>query len=161
MPKETIPFSAFLEAAGPLHTEFINQLHEYLLSHGCTTEIKLAANGYVVSYLHKPTKRTVINYVFRKKGPLLRVYADNIAAYEEILTDWPKSMKDTVKKAGPCKRLLDPTDCNSRCPMGYVFDMNGKEYKNCRYGSFMFEMKDENHMAVCDFLHRELTERLA
>ncbi len=61
MSKTTIPFSAFAEAAGAEHSDFVGSLHEYLTENGCKTEIKESANGYVVSYyFSKPAKRTVI-----------------------------------------------------------------------------------------------------
>jgi len=65
MPKQTIPFNDFLSTTGAEHEEFINSLHQFLADRHCTHKIKTAANGYVVSYVHKPSKRTVANYIFR------------------------------------------------------------------------------------------------
>jgi len=106
MPKIIIPFTAFLESAGTEHISFINNLHEYLSENKCSVEIKEAKNGYVVSYKHKPSKRVVVNYVFRKKGLMMRIYADNILTYSDVLTKCPDSMKKEIKKAGVCKRLV-------------------------------------------------------
>ena len=159
MPKQTIPFDDFLAAAGAAHTEFIEQLHDYLQKNDCVAEIKEAANGYVVSYVHKPTKRTVTNYVFRKKGPMLRVYADHIFSYMEILEHWPKAMKDTVRKAGICKRLLDPTACNLRCLNGFDFLLDGERQQKCRYGGFLFFLEEETKPALREMIERELQAR--
>jgi len=101
MPKTIIPFEAFVESAGIEHTNFINSLHEHLVNANCKAEIKEAASGYVVSYIHTPTKRTVINYVFRKKWLMIRIYADNVLHYMEIFETWPNTMKDLIKKSGP------------------------------------------------------------
>ena len=60
MSKAIIPFGTFLEAAGLEHTDFINSLHENLVNANCKAEIKEAASGYLVSYIHIPSKRTVI-----------------------------------------------------------------------------------------------------
>ena len=74
MPNQTIHFDDFLVLAGDQHQEFIKQLHAYLQKNDCVVKIREAANGYVVSYVHKPRNRTVANYVFRKKMPMLPSY---------------------------------------------------------------------------------------
>ncbi len=159
MAKETIPFSAFTEAAGPAHAEFIQTLHKELTDAGYKTDIKQAAQGYVVSYVHTPTKRTIANYVFRKKGLLLRVYADNIAAYMEILSAWPDDMKAAVKKAGPCKRLLNPANCNPRCPTGYDFILDDERQQKCRYGGFLLFLTDETKPYLLEMMRCERKAR--
>jgi len=160
MPKQVIPFSDFLVAAGPEHEEFINQLHDYLEQENCIVEIKEAKSGYVVSYVHKPTKRTVANYVFRKKGPMLRVYADHVLSYADNFTDWPASMKEAIKKGGVCKRLLDPNVCNSRCLMGFDFILDGERQQLCRYGSgltFLLDVESKPHLS--DIMKHEIQAR--
>lgn len=161
MPKQTIPFDDFLAMAGAEHGEFIQQLHAYLQEHDCTTEIKEAASGYVVSYVYKPTKRTVANYVFRKKKPMLRVYADNVLSYTDMLTEWPASMKDTIRKGGTCKQLLDPTACNSRCLGGFDFLLDGERQQKCRYHmAFTFFLEDESNPYLFEIMKRELGARM-
>ena len=64
MAKQVILFSDFILSAGAEHEDFINQLHVYLQKNDCVAKIREAASGYVVSYVHKPTARTVANYVF-------------------------------------------------------------------------------------------------
>jgi len=159
MPKVIIPFSSFIEAAGLEHIDFINTLHQYMEENDCKTEIKEAANGYVVSYIHKPSKRTIINYVFRKEGLLMRVYADNVSAYVDMLTDWPDSMKDTVKKAGICKRLIDPEKCNARCLGGFDFTLDGDQQQTCRYAGFMFLLSDETKPCLQKMVECEMQAR--
>jgi hypothetical protein len=159
MSKEMIPFSAFVEAAGPQHIEFVNWLHNHMIENNCTFEIKEAKSGYVVSYIHKSTKRTVANYVFRRKGPMIRIYADNIVGYMEILDKWPGEMKAAIEKAGVCKRLLDPNACNPRCQMGFDFIMDGKRQQKCRNNSFMFFLDEETKPYLKDMMEREMKMR--
>jgi len=160
MPKQTIPFSDFLAAAGDQHAEFIYQLHAYLQENGCTTEIKEAASGYVVSYMHKPTKRTVANYVFRKKAPQLRVYADHVLSYADTLAAWPESMKNTIRKGGTCKRLIDPAACNGRCLLGFDFILDGERQQKCRYHtSFTFPLDEETKPYLFEIMQHELEAR--
>ena len=162
MPKANIPFSDFMEVAGHEHVDFITALHDFMTENECTAEIKEAASGYVVSYIHKPSNRTVANYVFRKKGLMMRIYADNIASYMDILSNWPVAMKETIKKSGVCKRLINPEACNGRCFMGFDFILDGERQQKCRNGGFMFFLDEETKphirkMIECEMLIREKT----
>ena len=160
MPKQAIPFSDFLSVAGTEHEEFINSLHQYLEDRYCTYKIKTAANGYVVSYVHKPSKRTVANYIFRNQRPLLRLYADNISLYPEIIANLPEDMKSIIKSGGNCARLLDPNACNSRCLSGYDFMLDGERQTKCRcHNSFAFFLCDESKPYIRKMLEREMQIR--
>ena len=142
MPKQVIPFSDFLASAGAEYEDFINQLHAYLQENDCVAKIREAASGYVVSYVHLPTARTVANFLFRKKMPMFRLYADHIDAYVGVVNHWPCSMKDTIRKGGPCSRLKDPTACNSRCLKGFDFILDGERQQKCRcHNGFTFPFK--------------------
>jgi len=160
MPKATIPFSDFLTAAGASHEAFINQLHTYLQENDCTWKIREAANGHVVSYIHKPTNRTVANFVFRKQMPMLRVYVDNILSYEDILSHWPDTMKETIQKGGNCSRLTDPTACNSRCLKGFDFILDGERQQKCRcHMSFTFFLDNETKPYLLEIMESEMQAR--
>ena len=160
MPKQTIPFSDFLAAAGIQHESFINHLHTYLQKNDCVEKIKEAANGHVVSYVHKPTSRTVANYVFRKNMPMLRVYADNISYYVDITNHWPNVMKDTIRKGGNCSRLIDPAACNSRCLKGFDFILDGERQQKCRcHMSFTFFLDDETKPYLLEIMEHEIQAR--
>ena len=161
MSKQVIPFSDFLDMAGIENEDFINQLHAYLQKNDCAAKIREAANGYVVSYVHKPSNRTVANYVFRKKMPMLRVYADNILFYEDIITHWPNAMKDTIKQGGNCSRLIDPTACNSRCLKGFDFVLDGARQQKCRcHMSFTFFLNDDTKPYLSEIMKREMKCKL-
>ena len=158
--KQTISFSDFLLAAGNEHEEFINSLHSYLENLNCIYKIKTAANGYVVSYVHKPSKRTVANYIFRKQQPMLRLYADNIAHYPELFSNLPVDMKDTIRVGGDCARLLDPNACNSRCLSGYDFMLDGERQTKCRcHNSFAFFLTEETKPHLREMMEFEMQAR--
>ncbi len=161
MVKQSIPFTSFLEAAGTEHIEFINQSNQLMLDNNCKVEIKEAKSGYLVSYVHTPTARTVANYVFRKKGLMIRIYADHVPEYMSLLDNWPESMKNTIRKATPCKRLLDPNACNPRCVMGFDFILDGNREQKCRNSSFMFFLDPETKPHLKDMLEREMQARKA
>ena len=160
MPKQAISFSDFIASAGAEHEGFINKLHDYLQEKGCTAKIKTAANGYVVSYVHKPTARTVANYVFRKRMPMFRVYADNILAYGDIVASLPDEMKDAIRQGGPCKRLSEPAACNPRCLGGFDFVLDGERQQKCRcHMSFTFFLTDGAKPYLSALMEREMQAR--
>ena len=161
MAKLIISFDSFVSSAGSEHTEFINEINVHMKENNCQVEIKEAASGYVVSYIHELSSKTVANYVFRKKGPMIRIYADHVAQYMDILEKWPKSMKDSVKKAGSCKRLLDPEACNLRCSMGFDFILDGERQQKCRNNSFMFFLSTETKPYLKEMIENELKARKA
>jgi hypothetical protein len=160
MSKEEINFDDFLLNVSFENMEFAREMHDNMLQNNCSYKIETAKNGHVLSYVMPKTKKVIVNYVFRKNGMVIRIYGDNIGKYADILTTLPDNMVKAIEKAPVCKRLVDPTKCNSRCPMGNIFTLDGKEYKNCRYSSFMFEVKEENHKAIREFVARERESRM-
>ena len=160
MPKDEISFDDFMLDVNPANMEFVHAMHDYLLQSGCTFKIAVANNGRVLSYNVPKTKRVLLNYVFRKSGMVVRLYGDNIGKYQSALSGMPENMKKAVIKAPICRRLADPAKCNSRCPMGYIFELGDTLYKKCRYSAFMFEVKGENHNAIRKLVEHELSARL-
>lgn len=147
-------FEEFLQSVGESSRDFVAELHRLLTENGCKCDVKEAKSGFVVSYLKD--KKTLMNYVQRKTGTKARIYAANVAGYQEILNTLPPKMKSEIIKAPPCKRLLDPTACNPKCSMGYAFIMDGEEYKKCRNNAFMFALSEENDPFIGEFVKREL-----
>lgn len=147
-------FEDFLQSVEENNRAFVAELHGFLTENGCKCDVKEAKSGFVVSYLK--AKKTLMNYVQRKTGTKARIYAANIAGYQEMLDTLPPKMKSEIIKAAPCKRLLDPTACNPKCSMGYTFTMDGEEYKKCRSTAFMFALSEENNGFIREFLEREL-----
>lgn len=160
MAKDAFSFDDFLLEVRPENLPFVTSTHKYLLANGCTVKIESAKSGYVVSYNFASTKKVVANYVFRKKGMLVRLYADNIGGYSSFLDTLPSNMKADIEKSSACKRLLDPTKCNSKCSMGFVFNMDGTEHKKCRY-NLMFLLSAENNPFIRQLLEKELAARAA
>lgn len=161
MEKQTISFDNFLFDVHPQSRPFVEQIHETLLQNGCTVKLTQAKNGYVVSYTYMPQKRVIINFVFRKKGLMIRIYGDNAGAYEEFLETLPGAMRKAIEKAPVCKRLIDPAQCSSHCPMGNTFSLGGVQHKKCRYSNFMFLVEEDSYPFLKAFLEHELRERMA
>ena len=161
MADQKATYEEFLFDVPPTQRPFVDAMNEYLLAAGCTVDVKLSKTGYVVSYVYEPTKRVMLNYVFRKKGMFMRLYADHLDAYAQMLETLPAEMQKHLGKTSPCRRLLDPTKCNARCPMGYVFTLNGEEQKKCRYNCFLFLIDDESAPFLREMVEAELKARSA
>lgn len=147
-------FEDFIAAVNGDNQEFVRELHHKLMERGCKLEVKDARSGYVVSY--KYDKKTIANYVFRKKGLLIRIYAEHASQCTELLDTLPDGMVQSIQKASICKRLVNPDDCNPRCPMGYDFWLKGEHYQKCRSNAFMFLVCPENNEFIGELLLKEI-----
>lgn len=150
-------FMEFLDYVNESDREFVKELNDFLLEKGLKCEIKAAKSGPVVSYITGKTKKTVVNFVCRKSGIKVRIYANNVKQYESFLNELPEKMKKDIKKSSVCKRLINPEDCNSRCAMGYDFMMDGERFQKCRYMAFMPTVTEENNPFIRRFLEKELS----
>jgi len=135
MAKEKLDFDAFIAHVSPPYQPDMLALNDRLLKEGLNLKVEQAANGPVASYMLN--KKTVFNFIFRKSGMQMRLYGENLASYENLLTDLPAEMNKAIEKAGVCRRLSGTAPCSDRCPMGYVFHFKGNEVKKCRYGMIM------------------------
>jgi len=157
MAKQVFHIEDFINDISPDYADFIMALHGFLMENDCTVTLKQAANGHVVSYAKN--KKVIANFVSRKKGPVIRIYGDNVRKYMGFMETLPDGMIKAIAKAPVCKRLLDPAACNSRCSMGYDFTVNGAYYQKCKYNCFMFEINADNYPYIKDFLENEARER--
>ena len=151
-------FNDFLATVEPENRDFAAQMHEFLTEQGYTQKIDTAKNGYVVSY-NDTEGKVLVNFVFRKSGLVIRIYGNNISSYEDFLAALPQEMMKKVEKSPICRRLWDPTKCNSRCQMGYTFTLSDKEYRSCRFSCFMFKINDDNNPSIMDFIKKEMSYR--
>lgn len=157
--KNEIPFDDFLNEVDPRYQEFVRELHEHLLGSGCKMKIELKSSGHLVSYTHTPSKKVILNFVFRKKGLITRIYGDNVSRYLTLMESLPSGMIQSIAKSPVCKRLLNPDDCNPRCSMGYDFEIHGERYQKCRYNCFMLDVNEENNSWIRSMIEHEIKER--
>jgi len=155
MGKITYQFEDFLRDVRPEYQAFAAGIHENFLQDSCKVKIESKANGFFVSYAHPKTKRSLLNFIFRKKGLIVRLYPSDISKCADLLDRLPESMEKEIAKAPNCKRMLDPADCNSRCPMGYDISVRGTRYQKCRYNCFMFAVTEESIPFILDFIKLE------
>lgn len=150
-------FLEFLDTVDKGQREFITDINGFLLEHSCKYDIKEAKSGFTVSYILKPSKKTLATFVCRKAGVKLRIYPQNLSQYESFLDTLPEGMKKEIKKASVCKRLIDPDDCNPKCVRGYDFFVDNEHYQKCRYMAFMPALNEESNPFIKMFLEKELS----
>jgi hypothetical protein len=153
-------FDDFIMSVAPQYQGFAQEINSYLLQNGCMLKMAQAKNGLVVSYQHPAKKRVLMNFVFRKKGLVARVYGEHVGEYPGFLESMPDSMRASIQKAPPCKRFDDPPKCSPKCS-GYVFSIDGTQYQKCRYNCFMYEVNDESIPFITAHIEKELAARPA
>lgn len=77
--------------------EFVLEFDKYLTEKGSKRTIKSAKSGFVTSYSSPKNGKALLNYVFRKSGVKMRIYAAGIGEYSEILVDFPDNMKKDIE----------------------------------------------------------------
>lgn len=161
MANEKRTYEEFLLDVPPQIYPYVEALNATFLENGCTVKVEMAKSGYVVSYVYTPTKRTIANFVFRKKGLMVRLYGDHVGTYEAALSELPDVMQKAIEKAPSCKRLIDPAKCSARCPMGNTFTLKDTLHKKCRYTNFFFLLDGESFPFIKELIARELGARAA
>lgn len=148
-------FTQFINEIPPNLQKFVLELDDYLLGKECKRKIEPAKNGYVTTYMLPGSGKSLLNYVFRKTGVKIRIYAANVGAYDAILNDFPDKMKKEIIKAGDCKKLIGGT-CSPICPGGYTFIMDGVEYKKCRSMAFLHKLDEDSGKYILKLIKSEL-----
>lgn len=148
-------FMLFLNEIPVENQEFVLELDKYLTSKGSKRTIKTAKSGFVTSYTSPADGKNLLNYVFRKTGVKMRIYAQNIGKHPDILSDFPENMKADIKKAGDCKKL-NGLNCTPTCSGGYKFTMDGIEYKKCRNMAFFHSLEERNFIAIKKLIESEI-----
>ena len=136
--------------------ETVQSIHAELSKMGFTEDIKEAKSGPILSYIKD--KKVLLNYVYRKSGIKVRLYAAGIAAYEDCLAVLPGSMKTELKKAADCKKL-NGLPCTPTCPGGYTYTLDGELLKKCRSTAFLMTLNQKTAEYIQTLILREAGER--
>ena len=148
-------FMLFLNDVPTDMQDFVLNVDNFLIEKKCKREIKTAKSGFVTSYIKSNTGKTLLNYVFRKTGVKMRIYASGVKNYDVILNEFPEPMKKEIRKASDCKKLTGST-CSPTCPGGYTFTMDGVEYNKCRSMAFFHNLNQENSEYILKLLQSEM-----
>ena len=148
-------FLHFLQDIPSEYHCFVLELDEYLIARGSKRTIKAAKSGFVTSYSSPTSGRALLNYVFRKSGVKMRIYAEHIGEHSEVLNCLPDNMKSDIKKAGDCKKLTGFT-CTPTCTAGYSFVMDGEEYRKCKNMAFFHSLNAGNMEHILKLIKAEI-----
>lgn len=105
-------FNIFMETVDERFRNFVSRIHEYLTGNSCKCDIKSQKSDYVVSYVLNSSERTLATFVSRKMGMKLRIYPEHIQEYPSFLDTLSEKIKEEIKKASVCKRLINSNDYN-------------------------------------------------
>ena len=156
---KAISFDDFLTDVAVQYKDFVLELHDVLIANGYKLKVENKASGPFASYSHPKTKRSILNFFFRKSGFFTRVYADNHDKYADFLNGLTPIMEKEITKSPVCKRLIDPSDCNQKCIMGYDFYIRGTHYQKCRYNCFQFAVNEKSTGTISLFIENEVKGR--
>ena len=159
MGKEKFTFNDFIVNIDVIHVDFYNEINELLTKNGYMEKVELKKFGYGLSYYNKSTKKSILNFVTRKKGTYIRIYGNHTDNYLESFTKLPISMIQELEKGHECKRMTDPNACNSRCSMGVNILIDGELYGKCRFAALIFLITPEKYDAIKEILVTEMNER--
>lgn len=151
-------YEDFIKNVAEENRKFVDELHTLFLENDCNVEIKEAKQGFVASYSYKKDNKKIalMNYVFRKSGMLVRIYARHIAMYEQVLDTLPAELKKSIIKGGDCKRLTGVSQCSPTCTAGYDFMMDGINYKKCKNNAFFWLVSEESKDYSRTIIEKEL-----
>jgi hypothetical protein len=159
MAQVKISFEQFIDTVDTENKPFVRDLHTYLLSNGCKATFEEKKSGFLASYKYGKPQRAVVNFLFRKKSILTRIYGERIDHYPDFLNTLPGVMVDSIKDASICKRLV-LNECSPKCS-GYDFTIGSEHYQKCRYSCFEFPMSTESNPFIREFVEHEIKERAA
>ncbi|HEY8390698.1 MAG TPA: hypothetical protein VIL26_07115 [Clostridia bacterium] len=134
---------------------FVDESNSFLIDQKCKISIKPAAKGYLVTYSLPKSGKSLLNFVFRKGCVKARIYASHVAEYEELIEKFPEVTKKEISNSLDCKKLNGKT-CNSICPAGYTFVIDGIEYKKCRSMAFMPTLNELNNLIIKEMIEKEI-----
>ena len=170
MGKEVYSFEDFLQNVADEYKEFVSQVQELLVTAGYIIKIEKKASGFFVSYADASTKKSMLNFLFRKTGLYIRLYATNCGQYADVLNELPDEIVKQITKAKDCDALAVPMAdgakciCNPRNPkqsMGYDFFINGVHYQKCRSACFYFHVDSASLPFLMKLIENENKCRMA
>lgn len=151
-------YEDFLQTVAEYNVDFVNTMHSFFMDNHCKVEVKEAKQGYVVSYNYMKDKKKIalMNYVFRKSGMMVRIYARHISMFQNILDSFPKAMKKDMLKAGDCKRLNGISECSPTCTAGYDYMLDGANYKKCKNSAFFWIVNKDSQEYIEQLIRKEV-----
>jgi len=156
MSRITITFEQFLNDIQPDLHGFVQDLHDFLTENSCRASFEVKKTGLFGGYKHTKTKKSVANILCKKHALLVRIYGSHTSGYSDFLGTLPDEMVESIRKASPCKKLIDKS-CKLVCT-GYDFTIGGEHFQKCIYNCFAFEVTKESKSFIQAFVEHEIKE---
>ena len=142
---QKISLSEFFSAVPAEYSDFVSKIDEAMTKDGYRAKIEKKASGLTATYSCPKANKIVFQFYFRKNVLHLYLYLLFFKEYDGFLDNMPSYLVGEIDKVfNNCARLFDPTKCNQACRMGYVFKINGVEYKKCLFGRISAAVDQES-----------------
>jgi len=152
-------FEDFLMSVSDDYKEFVHTVNQILLQEGCKVKVGSSkTNLFSVKYTQG--RKGIFNFMLRKRGFKVSVYAANYAKYPDVLNSLPENMVKQLAKTAACKNMDSPPTCWEGC-IGYDIHIGEEQYQKCKFGCFQFDVNAESIPYLLTLLESELKERRA
>ena len=146
------------------YRNFVLEIHEMLLQDGYKLKIQLTKlYGLHISYSQPKIKvvKGIIVYFLVNNGKLkIRINADNLAEYPDVLNRLPENILQQMDKADNCLKIIDQNKCWQGC-IGYDFHIGGRHYQKCLNNCFLLDVDAESFPFLLELIKREKSQRRA
>ena len=156
MSQTKLTIKDFIKGVDNSYQSFVKEIDDYLIENNCKATFEEKKSGLLASY--KYNNKALINFLFRKRGLLVRIYGENVNQNEELLTNLPDTMVEEIRSSSICKRIVHNT-CSPKC-MGYDFKIKGEHFQKCRYNCFEFLVTGESSSYIKELIKSELNQRI-
>ena len=146
--------SEFLSAVPAEYRDFVSKTDEAMSKDGYRVKIENKASGFTATYSCPNANKIILQFYFRKNVFSMYFYLLFFDEYDGFLDNMPSNIVGEIDKVFKnCKRLFDPKECSQACRTGYVFKINGVEYKKCLFGRINTAV-DQESMKILSAVQR-------
>lgn len=122
----------------------ILEISSMLTENGYKYEGKMINLGFCFAYTSKKNGNVLMTIWADMDGCKIKVNADNINSYINVVKTFPSHILHTIKESGwDCAKKHDPNACNPKCKGGFKYTFDGVDYDKCRGGSFCLGIKPQ------------------
>jgi len=162
MAKTKYQLEDFLAAVNDGYKNYVTTIHEMLLQRGYKLKVQTTKSyGLHVSYSDpkiKVVKGIIAYLLIRDEKLTIRINADNLAEYPDVLNRLPQNMVSQLDNANECIKMKDPQKCWQGC-IGYDFYIGEKHYQKCVVNCFVLDVNSESFPFLLELIERESKER--
>jgi len=154
---QKISLSEFLSEVPAEYSDFVSKIDEAMTKDGYRAKIEKKASGLTATYSCPKANKIILQFYFRKNVFSMYFYLLFFNEYDGFLDNMPSNIVGEIDKIFKnCKRLFDPSKCSQACRTGYVFKINGVEFKKCLFGRINTAV-DQESMKILSIVQKTTT----